>query len=237
MPAGGWFISLGATKSEMHWNLPLKFDLMGLKFFKKKEEANLNNWFLHKSASWCWWWYLWNFQNAGVLLVSIGIFGILGNILSILVLSRSRFIMMMMSKMMIITSPSPILSMRNTFNNLLMVLACLDSVFLILAMLDYSIARGQHHNCPSPPHHHHHHHHSHRNCHHHYHHPEIIISTICSLRVAVLLHRGVLRPALPQAPPSAHHHCRHLPDLPHRCHRLWKVIQAGMVLVMMMIIN
>ena len=56
--------------------------------------------------------------------------------------------MMMMSKMMISTPPSPILSMRNTFNNLLMVLACLDSVFLILAMLDYSIARGQHHNCP-----------------------------------------------------------------------------------------
>ena len=56
--------------------------------------------------------------------------------------------MMIMLKMMIITPPSSILSMRNTFNNLLMVLACLDSVFLILAMLDYSIARGQHHNCP-----------------------------------------------------------------------------------------
>ena len=65
--------------------------------------------------------------------------------------------------------------------------------------------------------------------------PEIIISTICSLRVAVLLHRGVLRPALPQAAPPAHHHRRHLPDLPHRCHRLWKVIQAGMALVMMII--
>ena len=37
------------------------------------------------------------------------------------------------------------LSMRNTFNNLLMVLACLDSTFLVLAMLDYSIARGHHH--------------------------------------------------------------------------------------------
>lgn len=33
------------------------------------------------------------FAIKGVLLVSIGIFGILGNILSILVLSRSRYIM------------------------------------------------------------------------------------------------------------------------------------------------
>ena len=56
--------------------------------------------------------------------------------------------------------PMTFLSMRNTFNNLLMVLACLDSTFLVLAMLDYSIARG---------HHHHNHHRHHHFCHDHHH--------------------------------------------------------------------
>ena len=37
----------------------------------------------------------------GVLLVSVGTFGILGNVLSILILSRSRFILIMITMMMI----------------------------------------------------------------------------------------------------------------------------------------
>ena len=62
--------------------------------------------------------------------------------------------------------------MRNTFNNLLMVLACLDSAFLILAMLDYSIARGRH------QHHHNHCHHSVIN---------IIIITMTTMIVIIII--------------------------------------------------
>ena len=48
--------------------------------------------------------------------------GIVGNCLSIVVLSSKE--------------------MRNTFNHLLIALACCDNTFLVLSTLDYSLARG-----------------------------------------------------------------------------------------------
>ena len=44
-----------------------------------------------------------------------------------------------------------------------------------------------------------------------------------SIWVAVLSHGPIVRGALPEAAAPAQHHSGHLPDLPHRRHRLWKV--------------
>ena len=54
--------------------------------------------------------------------VSVGSLGVLGNILIILVLSTKQ--------------------MRNSFNLLLIVLSSFDILFIIIAILDYGMARG-----------------------------------------------------------------------------------------------
>ena len=55
--------------------------------------------------------------------VLVGIFGLLGNSLSIIIL----------------TGPN----MRNSFNLLLVVLICCDNTFILFAVLDYACVRGQ----------------------------------------------------------------------------------------------
>ena len=57
----------------------------------------------------------------------MGVLGILGNIISIVVLT-SR-------------------DMQNSFNLLLSCLATIDIVFIIIAVLDYSLARGNNTTC------------------------------------------------------------------------------------------
>ena len=57
----------------------------------------------------------------------MGVLGILGNIISIVVLT-SR-------------------DMQNSFNLLLSCLATIDIVFIIIAVLDYSLARGSNTTC------------------------------------------------------------------------------------------
>ena len=54
--------------------------------------------------------------------VIVGLFGIIGNSLSILVLTRAN--------------------MRNSFNLLLAVLVCFDNTFIFFAVLDYACVRG-----------------------------------------------------------------------------------------------
>jgi hypothetical protein len=53
----------------------------------------------------------------------LGFVGLLGNLLTVYVLSRH--------------------SMRNSFNHLLIVLSCLDTIFILFTILDYSLARGE----------------------------------------------------------------------------------------------
>jgi hypothetical protein len=53
----------------------------------------------------------------------LGLVGLLGNLLTVYVLSRH--------------------SMRNSFNHLLIVLSCLDTIFILFTILDYSLARGK----------------------------------------------------------------------------------------------
>jgi len=67
-------------------------------------------------------WGTCSFWMEGVLLTSIGIVGLIGNILSIIVLSKP--------------------DMYNSFNNLLIALSTLDSIFIILAIIDYAIFRA-----------------------------------------------------------------------------------------------
>ena len=55
--------------------------------------------------------------------VLVGIFGLLGNSISIIIL----------------TGPN----MRNSFNLLLVVLICCDNTFILFAVLDYACVRGQ----------------------------------------------------------------------------------------------
>ena len=55
--------------------------------------------------------------------VITGIFGLLGNSISIIVLTRP--------------------AMRNSFNLLLVVLICFDNTFILFAVLDYACVRGK----------------------------------------------------------------------------------------------
>jgi hypothetical protein len=55
------------------------------------------------------------------LLISAGTIGLIGNILSIVILSKP--------------------DMYNSFNQLLIGLSSMDSIFIVLAILDYSFAR------------------------------------------------------------------------------------------------
>ena len=56
--------------------------------------------------------------------VSVSIFGFFGNTFSIFILSSE--------------------DMKNSFNHLLIVLACFDNIFLVFCLLDYSMARVFH---------------------------------------------------------------------------------------------
>ena len=64
-------------------------------------------------------WGICSFWMEGVLLTTIGTIGLIGNTVSIIVLSKS--------------------GMKNSFNQLLIVLAAFDSTFISLAILDYAI--------------------------------------------------------------------------------------------------
>ena len=57
-----------------------------------------------------------------MLQVVVALVGLMGNMMSVLVLSRDK--------------------MKNSFNCLLIILAMFDTVFIILVALDYSFARG-----------------------------------------------------------------------------------------------
>ena len=58
----------------------------------------------------------------GVLVLGTGLFGIFGNTLSIVILSRA--------------------DMRTSFNHLLIVLSIFDTTFTVISILDFSFARG-----------------------------------------------------------------------------------------------
>ena len=67
-------------------------------------------------------WGICSFWMEGVLLTTIGTIGLIGNTVSIIVLSKSQ--------------------MKNSFNQLLIVLAAFDSTFISLAIWDYAIFRA-----------------------------------------------------------------------------------------------
>ena len=57
-----------------------------------------------------------------MLQVVVALVGLMGNMMSVMILSRDK--------------------MKNSFNCLLIIIAMFDTVFIILVALDYSFARG-----------------------------------------------------------------------------------------------
>ena len=68
-------------------------------------------------------WFIASQDKISPFQVITGIFGLLGNSISIIVLTRP--------------------AMRNSFNLLLVVLICFDNTFILFAVLDYACVRGK----------------------------------------------------------------------------------------------